>query len=309
MATRNWIRLELDDRGLTPDRRPGLRRHVLRWSERLLILVGVLCLAYFLYTYIEARLYQAFEDRELDEILSGAETTREPAPPAPTRRAIPATGSMVGRIEIPRLGVSAVIRAGSDARTLRLAVGYIPGTALPGDRGNFGLAGHRDTFFRKLREINPDDEIRIVTKDGVFQYYVQRTSIVMPKDVWVLSPTDYPALTLVTCYPFNYIGSAPQRFIVRAALGTSGAAARAGLSKPSGTTSTLRPKRSNVRPVVAKKTATLRAPASKPAKAARSHSKAQTKPSSVRGGLVRVKATTSSITSKRSRTTNSPSTK
>jgi sortase A len=300
--------LELDDRGLTPGRRTGLRRHVLRWSERLLILVGVLCLAYFLYTYIEARLYQAFEDRELDEILSSAETTREQAAPAP-RRAIPAAGSMVGRIDIPRLGVSAVIRAGSDARTLRLAVGYIPGTALPGDRGNFGLAGHRDTFFRKLREINPDDEIRIVTKNDVYRYYVQRTSIVMPTDVWVLSPTDFPALTLVTCYPFNYIGSAPQRFIVRAALGTSDAAARAGVSKPSGTTSTLRPKRSKVRPVVAKKT-TSRAPASKPAKAARSNSKAQTKPSSVRGGLVRVKATTSSITSKRSRSTaNGPSTK
>jgi LPXTG-site transpeptidase (sortase) family protein len=104
---------------------------------------------------------------------------------------------------------------------LRLAVGYIPGTAFPGDRGNVGLAGHRDTFFRKLRDINPDDEIRIVTKDGVFHYYVQRTSIVMPSDVWVLNQTDYPALTLVTCYPFTYIGSAPQRFIVRAALKTS----------------------------------------------------------------------------------------
>ena len=121
------------------------------------------------------------------------------------------------------IGVSAVIRAGSDARTLRLAVGYIAGTAFPGDRGNVGLAGHRDTFFRKLRDINPDDEIRIVTKEGVFQYYVQRTSIVMPRDVWVLNQTDYPALTLVTCYPFTYIGSAPQRFIVRAALKPSNA--------------------------------------------------------------------------------------
>src|SRR6185295_12168231 len=123
-----------------------------------------------------------------------------------------------GRIEVPRLGVSAVIRAGTDARTLRLAVGYIPGTALPGENGNLGLAGHRDTFFRKLRDINPDDEIRVTTKDGVFRYYVQRTNIVMPEDVWVLNETAYPALTLVTCYPFTYIGSAPQRFIVRASL-------------------------------------------------------------------------------------------
>jgi sortase A len=91
---------------------------------------------------------------------------------------------------------------------------------MPGELGNLGLAGHRDTFFRKLRDINPDDEIRVTTRDGVFKYYVQRTNIVQPKDVWVLNPTNYPALTLVTCYPFTYIGSAPQRFIVRAALHT-----------------------------------------------------------------------------------------
>src|SRR5436190_965270 len=132
----------------------------------------------------------------------------------------PVPGSTIGRIEIPRLHVSAVIRAGSDARTLRLAVGYIPGTAWPGENGNVGLAGHRDTFFRRLRDINPDDEIRITTKDGVYHYYVQRTNIVQPEDVWVLNPTGYAALTLVTCYPFSYIGSAPERFIVRATLGT-----------------------------------------------------------------------------------------
>jgi sortase A len=202
----------------------------MRWAERLLLLIGVTCVGYFLYVTVEARLYQRFEDRELDQILNSANsvatsTTRgdEPAGLPRPRHVIPA-GSVVGRIEVPRLGVSAVIRAGSDARTLRLAVGYIPGTAFPGDRGNVGLAGHRDTFFRKLRDINPDDEIRIVTKEGVFRYYVQRTSIVMPRDVWVLNQTDYPALTLITCYPFTYIGSAPQRFIVRAALQSSNAA-------------------------------------------------------------------------------------
>ena len=186
--------------------------------QLLLMAVGVICLGYYIYVYTEARLYQSFEDRQLDAILSSAPPAESSAPVP--RRAEPPNGSTIGRIEIPRLGVSAVIRAGSDARTLRLAVGYIPGTSLPGERGNFGLAGHRDTFFRKLRDINPDDEIRVTTRDGVFHYYVQRTNIVQPKDVWVLNPTSYPALTLVTCYPFNYIGSAPQRFIVRAALGT-----------------------------------------------------------------------------------------
>jgi LPXTG-site transpeptidase (sortase) family protein len=198
-----------------------------------------------LYTYAEAWLYQSFEDRELDKILNDtAATSGTTEDVAPRPHTVPqrtfTQGSTVGRIEIPRLGVSTVIRAGSDARTLRLAVGYIPGTALPGDLGNFGLAGHRDTFFRKLRDISPDDEIRIVTKDGVFNYYVQRTSIVMPQDVWVLNPTSYPALTLVTCYPFNYIGSAPKRFIVRAALRTTETPARSNVSKPAETVAAVR---------------------------------------------------------------------
>jgi sortase A len=255
MDTPKTIRLEFDDRGLTPSRRAGRsRRTRLRWLERLLILVGVVCVGYFVYTYAEASLYQAFEDRELDKILNQAAvrgtsgTTSEDVDAA--SKAVPrrifAPGSTVGRIEIPRLGVSAVIRAGTDARTLRLAVGYIPGTALPGDPGNFGLAGHRDTFFRKLRDINPDDEIRIVTTDGVFRYDVQRTSIVMPEDVWVLDPTNYPALTLVTCYPFNYVGSAPKRFIVRAALQTTEVPARSTVVKPPAA------KRASTKPTVSK---------------------------------------------------------
>ena len=222
MATWNRIRPGRGEKDGDPDLTPALTpgRGALRprrWLERILILTGVLCLGYYLYGYVETRLYQSFEDQQLDAILRSATSDTSPAG---TRRAPPAAGSTIGRIEIPRLGVSAVIRAGSDARTLRLAVGYIPGTALPGERGNVGLAGHRDTFFRKLRDINPDDEIRVTTKDGVFHYYVQRTNIVQPKDVWVLNATSYPALTLVTCYPFTYVGSAPQRFIVRAALGT-----------------------------------------------------------------------------------------
>jgi sortase A len=275
MATPNTIRLELDDRGLAPHGRAARsRRRRLKRVERLLILIGVLCLGYFLYTYAEATLYQAFEDRELDKILNDAAVSgtsgaaREEVAPAPgtAPRRTYAPGSTVGRIEIPRLGVSAVIKAGSDARTLRLAVGYIPGTGLPGARGNFGLAGHRDTFFRKLRDINPDDEIRIVTTDGVFRYHVQRTSIVMPQDVWVLDPTDYSALTLVTCYPFNYIGSAPKRFIVRAALQTTESPARSIVSKKSAdTVAALRPKPkpSRARAAAATKNASARSTVTK----------------------------------------------
>jgi sortase A len=188
-----------------------------------LLAVATVSLGCFVYASLESRLYQSYEDHQLDEILKSA-----PARPAPVRSAAgvatvpphhdPAPGSVLGRIEIPRLHVSAVVRAGSDARTLRLAVGYIPGTALPGEPGNVGLAGHRDTFFRRLRDIRPHDEIRVETPRGTYRYQVEGTKIVKPDDVWVLDPTPHPTLTLVTCYPFTYIGSAPRRFIVRAQL-------------------------------------------------------------------------------------------
>ena len=180
-----------------------------RWLERFLLAVGLVLLGYYAYVSIEAHLYQAVENRELDAILaSGPHESRRPAPPPP--------GSTIGRIEIPRLGVSTVIRAGSDARTLNLAVGHIPGTAFPGEAGNIGLAGHRDTFFRRLRNIRQADRIRLVTPNGAFAFRVTNTMIVRPTDTWVLDPSDASTLTLVTCYPFTYIGSAPQRFIVRA---------------------------------------------------------------------------------------------
>jgi sortase A len=187
-----------------------------RLLERLCLSVGVVALAYWGYGTAEARLYQMYENRELESILSTPVGTDARA--ATSRRAGPESGSIVGRLEIPRLSVSTIVRAGSDARTLRLAVGHIPGTSWPGENGNVGLAGHRDTFFRNLRHIRPGDEIRIVTTDGVMEYRVERTSIVKPGDVWVLEPTDGPVLTLITCYPFTFVGTAPERFVVRAAL-------------------------------------------------------------------------------------------
>jgi sortase A len=200
----------------TPRRNSSLLRHV----ERILLAIAVVCLGYYGYVWGETQLYQAYENRELDAILQSAPPPERPtrATAAAPRRAEPAPGSPIGRIEIPRLGVSSIVRAGSDARTLQLAVGHIPGTALPGESGNMGLAGHRDTFFRRLRDIQADDIIRVVTPEGTFLYRVERTNVVNPTDVWVLDPTPDSTLTLVTCYPFTYVGSAPQRFIVRATL-------------------------------------------------------------------------------------------
>ena len=120
-------------------------------------------------------------------------------------------------LQIRRLGVSVVVLAGTDDWTLNRAVGHIAGTPKPGDDGNVALAGHRDGFFRPLKDIAVGDVIEMATEKGVDRYRVTQTLIVSPNDVWVLDPTETPTLTLVTCYPFYFIGSAPKRFIVRAA--------------------------------------------------------------------------------------------
>lgn len=125
---------------------------------------------------------------------------------------------LLGRIEIPRLGVAAIVREGDDDATLAVAVGHVPGTARPGESGNVVLAGHRDSFFRALRNIRHQDTIRISTSHGQADYVVDTTEVVGPKETRVLDSTRDARLTLVTCYPFGFIGRAPKRFIVRASL-------------------------------------------------------------------------------------------
>jgi sortase A len=102
------------------------------------------------------------------------------------------------------------------ARTLRLAVGHVPGTALPGEDGNVVLAGHRDTFFRPLKDVEPGDAVTLTTPEGRFEYRVEAAEVVAPTRTDLLESTSAPTLTLVTCYPFYLVGSAPDRFIVRA---------------------------------------------------------------------------------------------
>ena len=198
------------------------RRVALLLVERLLLLVALATLGYVAGSVGGAALYQDYESRQLDEVLRGAQPPSQASQPPVARR-------VLGRLEIPTLGVSTIVREGEDARTLQLAVGHIAGTALPGAAGNIGLAGHRDTFFRRLREIDPGDVIRLVAVEGTFTYVVESTQIVDPGDLWVLDPTNEPSLTLITCYPFTYIGDAPERFIVRARLVPSQIAPRAGV--------------------------------------------------------------------------------
>ena len=131
---------------------------------------------------------------------------------------------LVGKIEIPRLHLSSIIFEGTDDRSLAKGVGHLEGSALLGLSGNIVLAAHRDSFFRPLRNIEKGDEISVITPEGTGRYVVRSVVIVTPDQTRFLRSTKNPTLTLVTCFPFNYIGSAPRRFIVQAdrISGTSG---------------------------------------------------------------------------------------
>ena len=155
------------------------------------------------------RLEEALREERSGNNSSGARTCGTSARQA-------SDGEPGGRLEIPRLRFSAIVLEGSDSRTLRLGVGRIPGTAEPGQEGNLVLGGHRDTFFRPLRGIRAGDFITLATAAGPYRYVVEWTAVVDPRDTGSLQATPERSLTLVTCYPFYYVGPAPQRFIVRA---------------------------------------------------------------------------------------------
>jgi len=189
------------------------------WIRRLqygLAIAGVALLGYCVAVFLGAQVYQAkakrnFEkQRQIEKPIAAG--TRRSTAPAPGPRA----GLVVGRLEIPRIGLSVIVVEGADARELTLAAGHIPGTALPDRDGNIGIAGHRDTFFRPLRAIRRNDAINLVTLRNVRRYRVESTEVVTPDDVQVLNPLGHNVLTLVTCFPFDYVGAAPKRFIVRA---------------------------------------------------------------------------------------------
>jgi sortase A len=190
-------------------------RHILLVFERALMLVALVALGWFVTSHVMSTLYQRSQEHELERLQQEKKKGADrqlPAPAAPLRTPL----SLIGRIEVPRLELSAIVREGVDETTLRRAVGHVPDTALPGASGNVALAGHRDTFFRPLKDVRKGDTVHLTTPEGRFTYVVKDTRIVKPTDVSVLAPTTTPTLTLVTCYPFNYIGSAPDRFIVRA---------------------------------------------------------------------------------------------
>jgi sortase A len=187
------------------------RRRILRWTAGLLFFAGSISLLYVAFTLIRARIYQQVANRALEQQIRAKDRHRADLPRTPEKE-----GDVLGRIEIPRLGIAVAILEGTASQTLRLGVGHIGGTAIPGESGNTGIAGHRDTFFRGLKDIRKNDEIQIQTEAGLSRYAVDWVKIVAPDDVAVLAPSAESAITLVTCYPFYYVGPAPRRFIVHA---------------------------------------------------------------------------------------------
>ncbi len=183
-------------------------------------IAGVLALGYCGFELVRARLYQAQEMRrfasERRPKIRPAEIPPPPQSPTTVERPYPSIGSVVAMLSIARLGMATVVVEGAEERELKLGPGHIRGTALPGDGGNVGVAGHRDTFFRPLRLIRGNDTVKVTTLEREFEYKVISTEIVEPRGVRVLYPAGHETLTLVTCYPFNFVGAAPQRFIVRA---------------------------------------------------------------------------------------------
>jgi LPXTG-site transpeptidase (sortase) family protein len=196
----------------------------LQSAYRILLAVGTTLLMFVILDYARGTLYQAYATYELDQrtahregisMAKVGEPAAEPAEGA-SHYLRPRTGDIVGRLVIPRLNVSLIVSEGTSQETLKLGPGHIEDTALPGELGNVAIAGHRDTSFRALKDIRAGDEIGLIAANGTREYIVQSLKIVNPDDVDVLSPSPEPVLTLVTCYPFYYVGHAPQRFIVRA---------------------------------------------------------------------------------------------
>jgi sortase A len=185
---------------------------VLRWTQRILFACAVLLLGYCTFVLVNAWIFQKRANAALERLVRDRAT----ATASPKEAPVVASGDLIGRIEIPRLSLSVVVVEGTDKPELRRAAGHIVGTGLPGQPGNVGLAAHRDTFFRPLRNIQRNDIITLTTLGGEYSYRVVSTKVVSPYDVAVLNPDGNEILTLVTCHPFYFVGPAPNRFIVRA---------------------------------------------------------------------------------------------
>jgi len=210
------------------------------WWSRLFLLLGLAAIGWFAYVWLDARIYQIVQRRQLDAIVwtqnmesrALAQAPVIEAPALKAKRLVP--GSVIGELEIPRIGLSVIVIEGDSASILRRAAGHLEGSALPGGPGNVGIAAHRDTFFHALRDIRNNDAITMNTARGSYQYKVESIQVVEPDNLSVLADSFKPTLTLITCYPFGYVGPAPKRFVVRARLISSDSPGEADATHPSG---------------------------------------------------------------------------
>jgi sortase A len=186
-------------------------RNILRWAQRTLFALAIPLLAYCMFAFLDAWIFEERAAREFAAALEKGQASPASRPKTPL-----VAGALIGGLRIARLGLSVAVVEGVDKKSLRRAAGHISGSALPGEAGNVAISAHRDTFFRPLRNIQLADTITITTLDAEFHYRVVSTRVVIPTDVSVLAPSSNEILTLVTCYPFYFVGAAPQRFIVRA---------------------------------------------------------------------------------------------
>jgi sortase A len=193
----------------------SMARRAATWIERCLWAIGFVALAVWLAAWGNSQWQQTKGRHELDR-LSSYQQGSALVPSAKQKPPRLGRGDLIGRIEIPRLQISTVIFEGTDGSVLRDGAGHLTGSALPDQKGNVVLAAHRDSFFRPLRNIQKLDAIQLITPSGTKNYRVESTEIVDPDRADVIAPTRDSELTLITCYPFDWWGHAPQRFIVRA---------------------------------------------------------------------------------------------
>lgn len=180
------------------------RTRILRGACYFFLAFGLLALGYAGFVFADSYTYQALEMKKFEPpgLLYEPHMLLE--------------GEVVGEIQVPRLDLNVMVVQGDSPASLRRAVGHLSKSALPGEWGNVALAGHRDTFFRPLRDIRLGDEIRFTTSVRSFEYVVESIEVVAPTDIRVLEPFTGHDLTLLTCFPFYYVGPAPKRFVVRA---------------------------------------------------------------------------------------------
>ena len=178
--------------------------YILRGACYFFLALGILALGYAGFVFADSHAYQALETKKFKQ----AGLLSEPH--------ILVEGEVIGEIQVPRLGLKAIVVQGDSPANLKRAVGHLSKSALPGEWGNVALAGHRDTFFRTLRDIRLGDEIKFKTRERSFEYLVESIEVVAPTDIRVLESSTGHDLTLLTCFPFHYVGPAPNRFVVRA---------------------------------------------------------------------------------------------